>query len=132
MTKRVSATFTIDSWDEKPYDEFDDGRKITRASIKKSFMGEVEGEGSLEYLMTYAEDGSASFVGMERVVGRLGDRSGSFVLRHTGTYEGGVSRALLLVVRGSATGGLSGMRGEGSFVLGHAEPYTFTLDYGFE
>ncbi|MFQ5945056.1 MAG: DUF3224 domain-containing protein [Anaerolineae bacterium] len=128
----MTVTFTIDSWDEKAYDEFDDGRKMTRASIKKSFTGDVEGDGSLEYLMTYAEDGSATFVGMERVVGRLGDRSGSFVLQHVGTYEGGISRASLLVVPGSATGGLSGLEGEGSFVLGHDQPYTFTLDDNFE
>lgn len=132
MTRRVTATFTIDSWDEKPYDEFDHGRKITRASIKKSFTGDVEGEGFLEYLMTYAEDGSATFVGMERLVGRFGDRFGSFVLQHTGTNEDGISRASLRVVRGSATGSLSRLRGEGSFVLGHAEPYTFTLEYDFE
>lgn len=132
MRKRATVTFEIKKWDEKPYDEFDGGRKLTRANIKKSFSGDIQGEGSLEYLMTYADDGTASFVGMERIVGSLGDRSGSFVLQHTGTFEGGISKGSLLVVPGSATGELVGLLGEGSFALGHGQEYLFTLDYHFE
>jgi hypothetical protein len=37
--------------------------------VTKSFSGDIEGEGTLEYLMAYREDGSASFVGLERVEG---------------------------------------------------------------
>lgn len=132
MTTRASATFQIKAWDEKPYDEFDGGRKLTRASVKKSFQGDIEGESSLEYLMTYAEDGSASFVGMERVVGRVGNRSGSFVLQHSGTFAGGVAKASWFVVPGSGTGELSGLRGEGSFAAGHEQQYAITLDYEIE
>ena len=38
--------------------------------------------------MGYGDDGTAAFVGLERVVGKVGDRSGSFVLQHTGTFDG--------------------------------------------
>jgi len=132
MMTRASATFEVKAWDEKPYAEFDGGRKLTRASVKKSFHGDIEGESSMEYLMTYGKDGSASFVGMERVVGRVGDRSGSFVLQHSGTFAGGIAKASLFVVPGSGTGELSGLRGEGSFASGHAQQYAITLDYDFE
>lgn len=129
MTIQASATFEIKAWDEKPYDEFEGGRKLTRASVKKAFHGDIEGESSVEYLMAYAEDGSASFVGMERVVGRVGDRSGSFVLQHSGTFAGGVAKETWFVVPGSGTGELVGLRGQGSFAAGHEKEYAITLDY---
>lgn len=132
MKTRASATFQIEAWDEKPYEELEGGGRMSQARVTKSFRGDIEGEGSLEYLMTYAEDGSATFVGMERVVGRLGDRSGSFVLRHVGTFTGGISKVSLQVVPGSGTGELRGLRGEGDFAVGQAKEYPFTLDYDFE
>jgi hypothetical protein len=132
MTTRASAAFEIVAWEEKPYDEFEGGRKLTRASVKKVFHGDIEGESSLEYLMVYGEDGSASFVGMEHVVGRVGDRAGSCVLQHSGTFADGIAKSTWFVVRGSGTGKLAGLRGEGSSAVGHAPPYTITLDYDFE
>ncbi|MFQ5890570.1 MAG: DUF3224 domain-containing protein [Gemmatimonadota bacterium] len=132
MSTRATATFQVKTWDEKPYDEIDEGPKLTRASVTKSFRGDIEGEGSLEYLMIHRDDGSASFVGLERVVGRVGDRSGSFVLQHSGTFEGGTAKATWFVVPRSGTGELRGLRGEGGFASAHAERYPITLEYDFE
>ncbi len=132
MSTHATATFQVKSWDEKPYNEIDDGPKLTRVSVTKSFSGDIEGEGTLEYLMIQRDDGSASFVGLERVVGRVGDRSGSFVLQHTGTFEEGTAKDAFSVVPGSGTGDLHGLRGEGSFAAAHAESYPITLDYDFE
>jgi hypothetical protein len=132
MTLHASATFEIKAWDEKPYDEFDGGRKLTRASVKKAFKGDIEGEGSVEYVMAYDEAGSASYVGIERVVGRLGGRAGSFVLQHSGTFAGGTASSSWFVVPGSATGELRGLRGDGSGSAGHEPQVPFALDYRFE
>ncbi len=132
MSRRAAATFQVKTWDEEPFHESDDAPKLTRARVTKSFRGDIEGEGTLEYLMMYRDDGSASFVGLERVVGRLGDRSGSFVLQHTGTFEGGTAKVTWFVVPGSGTGDLRGLRGEGGFASAHAEHYLITLDYRFE
>ena len=132
MTTRASATFEIKAWDEKPYDEFEGGRKLTRASVKKVFHGDIEGESSVEYLMVYGQDGSASFVGMERVMGRVGDQAGSCVLQHSGTFANGIAKSVWFIVPGSGTGKLAGLRGEGSSAVGHAQPYAITLDYDFE
>lgn len=110
----------------------DCGPKLTRASITKSFTGDIEGEGTLEYLMMYRDDGSASFIGLERITGRIGDRAGSFVLAHTGTSDGSTATATWSVVSGSGTGDLRGLRGEGGFSSAHAESYPMTLDYDIE
>ena len=132
MKNRANATFKLESWDEKPYNEIEGAPKLTRAKVTKTYHGDIEGESILEYLMMYRQDGTASFVGLERVVGSLGGRSGTFVLQHKGTFEGGKATVECSVVLGSGTGELSGLRGEGGFAAGHAEQHAVTLDYDFE
>ena len=132
MSVHAKAKFQVKSWNEKPYDEMEGGPKLTRATVAKSFSGDIEGDGTVEYLMMHREDGGTTFVGLERIVGRIGDRRGSFVLEHKGTYEGGTAKATWSVVSGSGTGDLSGLRGEGGFASAHADEYAITLDYDFE
>jgi hypothetical protein len=132
MRKQAKAAFGIKSWDEKTYSEIEGAPKLTRVSATKSYQGDIAGEGKLEYLMMYRTASSASFMGLERVTGSVGGRSGSFVLQHSGTFEDGVAKVILSVVPGSGTGDLRGLSGEGKFSVGHQPPYAMTLDYGFE
>lgn len=125
----AESTFQLESWDEEPIEVYEGGRKITKASVRKTFSGDIQGSGSLEYLMVYTDERSANFVGMERVEGRLHQHSGSFVLQHIGTFERGEAKAALTVVPGSGTGDLVGLSGEGSFALRHAQEYAFQLTY---
>lgn len=78
MKQTASARFAIKSWDEKPFNEGDDLPKMTRATVSKTYTGHIAGEGQVEYLMMYRKDGSAHFVGLERIVGQIGGRVGSF------------------------------------------------------
>ena len=127
--KTAQARFAIRTWDEKPYSEEPGSPKLTRAHVAKTFTGDLEGEGSVEYLMMYRSDGSATFVGLERVVGRLGGRTGGFVLERSGVFEGGMARERYVVVAGSGTGELEGLTGEGRSAVGHGLEHPFTLDY---
>lgn len=129
MTKRANARFAIKSWDEKPYSEGKELPKLTRASVVKTFTGDIEGEGQVEYLMMYRSDGSATFVGLERINGRIGDRNGSFVLQRTGVFENGQAKESYSVIPGSATGDLRGLEGDGSSAVGHGTEYPFALNY---
>lgn len=129
MGERASGDFEVKTWDEKPYEEIDGGGKLTRASVTQSLHGDFEGEATTEYLMYYREDGTASYVGLQRVVGRLGGRSGSFVFDVNGTFEGGVATGALLVVAGSGTGDLRGLRGQGRFGAPVGSSASVTLDY---
>src|SRR5690606_1106020 len=121
------ARFAIKSWDESTVVEGDDGSKLTRASVVKTLTGDIEGESRVEYVMTYPADGTAAFVGLERVVARIGGRSGTFVLQRTGTYENGVATESYSVVPDSGTGELVGLRGEGSTAVGHGMEHPFEL-----
>jgi hypothetical protein len=126
---RASAMFEVTNWEEKPFHE-GDGPKLTRATVTKTFSGDLEGDSTVEYLMVHRADGTATFVGVERVRGKLGGRSGGFVLEHRGTFEGGTAKAICGVITGSATDELTGLQGEGSFeARGREAP--FELEYEF-
>lgn len=129
MKKTAKARFAIKSWDEKPYSEGTDQPKLTRASVAKTFTGDIEGEGHVEYLMMYRTDGTASFVGIERIIGRIGNKSGSFVLQRVGSFEDGHAKESYTVIPGSATGDLSGLEGEGRTSVGHGMEHPFELSY---
>lgn len=129
MKTTANARFAIKSWDEKAYSEGPDQPRLTRAAVVKTYTGDIEGDAHVEYLMMYRADGSAAFVGLERIVGRIGDKSGSFVLQRIGAFEGGQAKETYSVVAGSATGDLEGLRGEGSSAVGHGTEHPFALSY---
>jgi hypothetical protein len=129
MNKLANSRFAIKSWDEKPYSEGPDLPKLTRAAVTKTFTGEIAGEGQVEYLMMYRSDGSAACVGLERVVGQVAGKKGSFVLQRTGVFENGVAKESYFVIPGSGTGELQGLRGEGTSALGHGTEHPMTLSY---
>jgi hypothetical protein len=129
MRKSANARFAIKSWDEKPYSEGQDLPRLTRATVTKTFTGDIEGEGQVEYLMMYRSDGSATFVGLERVVGRIGGKTGTFVLQRIGVFESGQAKESYSVVPGSATGELRGLQGDGSTAIGHGTEHPFALSY---
>ena len=129
MKQSASARFAIKSWDEKPYSEGENLPKLTRASVTKTYTGDIVGEGQVEYLMMYRSDGSATFVGLERVVGRIAGRSGTFVLQRTGVFEDGQAKESYSVIPGSASGELHGLLGDGISALDHGTDYPFTLNY---
>ncbi len=127
-----ASKFEVTKWDEKPYYEKEGEPKLTRASVEKTFRGDIEGKSTLEYVMAYAPNGMTSFVGIEHVQGRLGKRSGSFVIQHTGTDDGQEATGTWHVVPGSATGELAGLKGEGQFKADRNDTnYAFEMDYDF-
>jgi hypothetical protein len=128
MKIEARARFTIESWNEAPYNEGPGLPKLTRASVTKAYGGDLAGQARLEYLMMVRSDGSASFVGLERFVGVLAGKEGSFVLQRTGVFEAGLAKESYAVVAGSGTEELEGLVGEGASAVGHGMEHPFTLD----
>ena len=129
MKNVATCRFAIQSWDEKPYSEGPDLPKLTRASVTKTFTGDITGDGQVEYLMMYRSDGSATFVGLERVVGQVAGKAGSFVLQRTGVFENGMAKESFSVIPGSGTGELRGLHGDGTTAVGHGMEHPLTLNY---
>ena len=127
MSTQATSTFKIDGWDEQPYAD-----KLTRAQVKATYSGDIEGQGETEWLMCYREDKTADFVGFQRIVGRIGDRSGSFVFESTGAFDGKEAAGPLQIVRGSGTGELAGITGSGTLTAPMGGEPSVSLDYDFE
>jgi hypothetical protein len=123
---RSNTTVTI--WDEEPYA---DDPRLARASVQKLCSGDLEAIATSEYVMAYADDGTATFAGIEHLTGRFGDRSGTLVLQHSGRFEDGVARAEITVVPGAATDELSGVTGSGSFAAKTGPDGELELDLRF-
>jgi hypothetical protein len=131
MKQTAHARFAIKSWDETPYGERPDLPKLTRASVTKIYTGDIAADGQVEYLMMYRGDGSATFVGLERVIGRMAGKTGSFVLQRSGVFESGQAKESYFVIPGSATGELQSLLGDGRSAVGHGMEHPFTLNYEF-
>jgi hypothetical protein len=129
MTTQATSTIEMKSWDEDRYADFDDGTGLSRAKVTQGLSGDVEGEGITEWLMFYRADGTADFVGLLRVSGRLGGREGSFVLQNRGTFDGSVAAGPVTVVPGSGSGELDGLRGQGDFSAPMGSTASLTLEY---
>jgi hypothetical protein len=125
----AGARFKVESWDEQTYAELDEGRKLSRAHVTQAYSGGIEGNGEVEWLMCYRPDGTASFVGLERITGRVGELSGTFVLESAGTFDGREASADMSVVPGSGTEELSGLRGTGTLQAEHGGTAALVLDY---
>jgi hypothetical protein len=128
MSERAIASFEITTWDEQAYDERD-GIKLSRARVVKAFRGEIEGESTAELLLVLAGEGSAAYMGVERVSGKVNGREGSFVYTHAATAAGGTQAADWPVVAGSGTGELAGIGGRLRIDVLPEGGHVLTLDY---
>ena len=71
-----------------------DGKRFPRFTSDEQFQGDLEGTSMGEMLASgpppSGPKGSGGYVAMERVTGKLGERSGSFILQHSSTMSLGV------------------------------------------
>jgi hypothetical protein len=126
----AEAKIAVQTYEPEPYDA--DAPALVRIHVVEQFSGDIEGEGVANFLQVSLAEDSASFVGLERVTGRVGERSGTFVLQDEGTLEGTTVSGRWFVVPGSGTAELDGLRGEGGFTAQLGEGADVTLDYWFE
>ncbi len=129
---RANAVITVHKYEPAAYENPADGPVLNRIHVEESFSGDIEGDGVTEFLQAAQPDGSASFVGIERVTGTVAGKEGSFLLQDAGIVTGAVVEGDWFVVPGSGTGGLKGLRGEGGFRANLGENAQVHLDYWFE
>jgi hypothetical protein len=135
MSTHATGTVLGTDWKETTFSEHEGAGKLSHASVSDDFEGDITGTGTLQYLLAYGADrkGVCRFTGVERVVGTLAGRSGSFVLQHTGTYGADGLKASVTVLEGSGTGELAGLRGTGTVAAApgdHRAAYTLDYDLG--
>jgi hypothetical protein len=108
---RARGEFDVHLVPQPPEDKTE-GSALGRMSIDKQYRGDLVAAGKGEMLTaTTAIPGSAGYVAIEHVTGRLGDHTGSFVLQHSGTLNRGKPRLNIRIVPDSGTGELTGVAG---------------------
>ena len=133
MKIQAVSPFEVTGWDQTPYDDGVLGAALGRATVRKTFTGDLAGESTAELLMCQADttdlSAGAGYVASERVTGRLGDREGTFVMQHWGVSAGGDQSTGGHVVPGSGTGDLAGLTGDIVISVDADRAHTLTLDY---
>ncbi|HET6335508.1 MAG TPA: DUF3224 domain-containing protein [Polyangiales bacterium] len=128
MSIRAEGTFEITVVQEPPY-ESADGVTLARASLSKKFSGTLEGSSTVQMLGAHTTvAGSAGYVALERLVGRVGTRAGSFVLQHNGWMQSGETHLTVTVVPDSGTGELKGLSGSMSIRIVDGQHH-YAFDY---
>jgi Protein of unknown function (DUF3224) len=129
---RAIGRIDVQTYEPTPYEEVDDGPNLVEILVRETFSGDIEGEGVARFLQAVRADGTASFVGIERVTGSVQGRVGSFLLQDAGALEGNEVKGEWFVVPGSGTEALSGLRGEGGFTAALGQHASISLEYWFE
>lgn len=102
---------------------------IGRWLSDKQFHGDLEA-GSKGQMLGFGDPakGSAGYVAIERVTGKLDGRSGSFALQHTGTMNRGAPQMSVTVIPDSGTGQLAGLAGSMNIII-EGGKHAYTFDY---
>jgi Protein of unknown function (DUF3224) len=112
MSTRAAGAFDVTVSPEPRYEAADGGVVLGRLARTKQFRGDLDATSIVQMLSAgTAVKGSAGYVAIERVVGRLHGRAGSFVLQHSGTMTRGQPALSVTVVPDSGTDALKGLAG---------------------
>jgi uncharacterized protein DUF3224 len=104
---------------------------IARMSIDKQFSGELHATSSGEMLACGDGTTSGAYVALEKVVGSLAGRKGSFTLVHHALMNRGISQSwTVTVVPDSGTDELQGLTGTMKIIIEkgkHSYEFTYEL-----
>jgi len=130
MSEVAQGNFDVTATRQPPYDSAD-GLVLGRTSFVKSFKGELEASSTVEMLSAGTPTkGSAVYVALERVNGKLAGRSGNFVLVHYGIMNRGTPTLRLEVAPDSGTGELVGLTGQMQIDIKDGQHF-YRFEYAF-
>jgi hypothetical protein len=130
MNQRATGSFDVKVTPQKPDTQIARAANLSRLTIDKRFHGDLEGISKGEMLALQTEvKGSAGYVALERVTGKLTGRSGSFVLQHSGTMHRGDPDTTIIVVPDSATGELRGLSGKMKIIVAADGAHNYEFDF---
>ncbi|HUY96949.1 MAG TPA: DUF3224 domain-containing protein [Verrucomicrobiae bacterium] len=126
MTSTAKGTFDIVMTPGAP----EVGGMVDRFDFTKTFQGELDATG-IGVMLSCGDPntGSAGYVAIESVSGRLGDRSGGFALQQLGMMHRGSPTLQYEVVPGSGHGALRGISGTVHLTIEKDGTHRYELEY---
>jgi len=116
-----------------PQDELEigEGAMVGHSRFDKRFHGPLEATSVVHMLALMSPvQGSGAYVAMERIVGMLDGRRGSFYMQHNGIMDRGKPSLDLTVVPDSATDELVGLHGRIAIDIADGKHF-YTFEYDF-
>jgi hypothetical protein len=133
MSQHVTGPFDVKITPQKPDTQIARAANLGRLTIDKRYHGDLEAVAKGEMLAAQTETkGSAGYVALERVSGKLKGRSGSFVLQHNGTMNRGSAELSVTVVPDSGAGELRGLSGKMKIVIAPDGAHSYEFDFRIE
>jgi Protein of unknown function (DUF3224) len=106
--------------------------RLGRFSLDKQFHGDLEATSKGEMLTGgMPAKGSAGYVAIELVTGKLHGCSGSFILQHSGTMDRGKPSLSVTVVPDSGTEELAGLAGKMTINIADGK-HSYGFEYSLE
>ncbi|MEO8936554.1 MAG: DUF3224 domain-containing protein [Burkholderiaceae bacterium] len=131
MKERISGTFDVTMTKQSMHEGAVDSG-IGRMSLAKRYHGDLDATGVGEMLAAMtATPGSAGYVAIERVEGKLAGRDGGFFLQHSGTMDRGVPQLSVTIVPDSGTAALTGLSGRMNIRIEAGKHY-YDFDYSLD
>ncbi|HUA88191.1 MAG TPA: DUF3224 domain-containing protein [Steroidobacteraceae bacterium] len=133
MSQRATGSFDVKVTPQKPDTQVARAANLSRLTIDKRFHGDLEGISKGEMLALQTDtQGSAGYVALERVTGKLKGRSGAFVLQHSATMSRGEPESAITVVPDSGSGELRGISGRMNIVVAADGSHTYEFDFSID
>ena len=131
---RTSGTFSVASFE--PTDvtvepAITTALPIGLARMEKVYDGDVSGRSATLFTAAFDQaTGRGTYLAMEAFEGSVDGRAGTFAYVHSATTSGSDrDHDFFLVVPGSGTGELAGIRGDGSLVVDADGTHRVTFEY---
>jgi hypothetical protein len=107
-----------------------EGSTLGRYSLDKQYHGDLEATAKGEMLTaTGSIQTSGSYVAVERVVGKLHGREGTFALAHKGTMANGSQQMDISIVPDSGSGALAGISGTMKILIAADGKHSYEIEY---
>ena len=109
--------------------QVDADNPIGRMSIDKVFHGDIEGTSKGTMLASMgSEPGSGAYVAIEKVMGTLHGKRGTFALHHVGVMNRNAQSLTVLVIPDSGTEELKGITGSLKIII-DGKKHSYEFDY---
>lgn len=109
----AEANMRVKTRSQSPFGVTGEGKpEIIKCTCELVYEGDLHGTGLLEEYQIRFPDGNITMHGLQQFTGTLGDLSGTFALHVNAKLKHGVYSSRQIVVPGSATDGLRGLRGK--------------------
>jgi len=111
---QVQVPFQVGGWEPDPAPlELGDAGPVVfgRVTMLKTFSGALTGSSVLTMTSAAVGEAPVGYSALELVTGTLDGRTGTFVLQHSGVVDEGAPSPSGVVLPGTGTGELAGLRG---------------------